>query len=55
MSRQAYSLIEVLISLAILGLLMGVAWGLLGSFQETQERAWRQTEQIETGQQVRSR
>ncbi|MFN5949807.1 MAG: type II secretion system protein, partial [Pirellulaceae bacterium] len=37
MSRQAYSLIEVLISLAILGLLMGVAWGLLGSFQETQE------------------
>lgn len=55
MNRHAYSLIEVLIALAILGLLMGVAWGLLGSFQETQERAWRQTERIELGQQVRSR
>jgi prepilin-type N-terminal cleavage/methylation domain-containing protein len=55
MNRHAYSLIEVLIALAILGLLMGVAWGLLGSFQETQERAWRQTEQIDLGQQVRSR
>jgi prepilin-type N-terminal cleavage/methylation domain-containing protein len=53
--HDAYSLIEVLIALAILGLLMGVAWGLLGSFQETQERAWRQTERIELGQQVRSR
>ncbi|MFM8173935.1 MAG: prepilin-type N-terminal cleavage/methylation domain-containing protein [Pirellulaceae bacterium] len=55
MNRPAYSLIEVLIALAILGLLMGVAWGLLGSFQETQQRAWRQTERIELGQQVRSR
>ncbi len=43
MKRRGYSLLELLIALALLGALMSLAWSMLGSYRQAEQRGWDQS------------
>lgn len=43
MKRHGYSLLELLIALALLGALMSLAWSMLGSYRQAEQRGWDQS------------
>lgn len=43
MNRRGYSLLELLIALALLGALMSLAWSMLGSYRQAEQRGWDQS------------
>ena len=42
-SRRAYTLLELMIALGLLGALMSVAWSLMATFRDSEERGWKIT------------
>lgn len=42
-SRNAYTLLELMIALGLLGALMSVAWSLMATFRDSEERGWKIT------------
>lgn len=43
MIRRGYTLIELMIALALLGALMALAWSMLGSYRQAEQRGWEQS------------
>jgi prepilin-type N-terminal cleavage/methylation domain-containing protein len=43
LNRRGYSLLELLIALALLGALMSLAWSMLGSYRQAEQRGWDQS------------
>jgi len=43
---SGYTILELMISLALLGTLMAVAWSILGSYRTAEQRGWNQTYQM---------
>ncbi|TWU17139.1 Pseudopilin GspJ [Novipirellula galeiformis] len=39
--REAFSLLELMLALALLGALMSVAWSLMGTYRDAEERGWK--------------
>ncbi|MEO8268450.1 MAG: type II secretion system protein [Aureliella sp.] len=46
-SRGAYTLLELMIALGLLGALMSVAWSLMATFRDADERGWKITRRIQ--------
>ena len=46
--RLAFTLIELMIALALLGALMAVAWSLLGTFRDAEIRGWKLSRRTQT-------
>ena len=47
-SRSAFTLIELMIALGLLGALMAVAWSLLGTFRDAEIRGWKVSYRTQT-------
>ena len=47
-SRSAYTLLELMLALALLGALMTVAWSLMGTFRDAEQRGWKLSHRIQT-------
>lgn len=43
MIRRGYTLIELMIALGLLGALMALAWSMLGSYRQAEQRGWEQS------------
>ncbi len=46
--RTAYTLLELMLALALLGTLMTVAWSLMGTFGDAQKRGWKLSHRTQT-------
>ncbi len=46
--RQAYTLLELMLALALLGALMAVAWSLMGTFRDAEQRGWKLAHRTQT-------
>lgn len=47
MTRRGYTLIELMIALALLGALMALAWSMLGLYRQAEQRGWEQSYRIQ--------
>ena len=45
-ARRAYTLLELMIALALLSVLMLLGWGMMESLQRSQERSWKLTQRV---------
>ena len=52
--RSAFTLIELMIALGLLGALMAVAWSLLGTFRDAEIRGWKLSSRTQTIRSVRA-
>ncbi len=52
--RPAFTLIELMIALGLLGALMAVAWSLLGTFRDAEIRGWKLSSRTQTIRSVRA-
>jgi prepilin-type N-terminal cleavage/methylation domain-containing protein len=48
MAREGFSLLELMLALALLGGLLAVAWALLGTFRDAETRGWKLAHQTQT-------
>lgn len=46
--RSAYTLLELMLALALLGALMTVAWSLMGTFRDAEQRGWKLSHRTQT-------
>ena len=46
--RSAFTLIELMIALGLLGALLAVAWSLLGTFRDAEMRGWKLSHRVQT-------
>ncbi len=46
--RKAYTLLELMLALALLGALMAVAWSLMGTFRDAEQRGWKLAHRTQT-------
>lgn len=46
-SRSAYTLLELMIALGLLGALMSVAWSLMATFRDSEVRGWKITQRMQ--------
>ncbi len=46
--RSAYTLLELMLALALLGALMTVAWSLMGTFRDAEQRGWKLAHRTQT-------
>ncbi len=44
----AYTLLELMLALALLGALMTVAWSLMGTFRDAEQRGWKLSHRVQT-------
>lgn len=47
-SNTAYTLLELMLALALLGALMTVAWSLMGTFRDAEQRGWKLSHRTQT-------
>jgi type II secretory pathway pseudopilin PulG len=47
-STAAYTLLELMLALALLGALMTVAWSLMGTFRDAERRGWKLSHRVQT-------
>ena len=46
--RAAYTLLELMLALALLGALMTIAWSLMGTFRDAEQRGWKLAHRTQT-------
>lgn len=46
--QAAYTLLELMLALALLGALMTVAWSLMGTFRDAEQRGWKLSHRVQT-------
>lgn len=47
-TQAAYTLLELMLALALLGALMTVAWSLMGTFRDAEQRGWKLSHRVQT-------
>ena len=47
-TRSAYTLLELMLALALLGALMTIAWSLMGTFRDAEQRGWKLAHRTQT-------
>ena len=53
-TRAAYTLLELMLALALLGALMTIAWSLMGTFRDAEQRGWKLAHRTQTIRAVRA-
>ncbi len=52
--RRAFSLLELMIAMGLLGGLLAVAWSLLGTYKNAEERGWKLAHRVQTMRSIRT-